>query len=899
MTEVSPELKQALGELMQLATQRHQAGDLANAERLYGKVLEFMPMHAPALHNLGLIYLHKGDSAAAELLLSEAVKQGPGEATFHYNLAFFLQQQDRLEESALSYAVAVKLRPAYRLAWENWGVVLQDLERFEEAEQAYRQALDLDPHSSVAYRNLGNVLRVLGRMDEAVEHYKLANEKTPLDGEVAFGYGATLLSIGDFAEGWRWYEWRHWSSEFLEGSPPFRIALPKWDGSDLSGKNLLIYGEQGIGDMIMFASCLDDAAKHAQSVTLLCEQRLVPLFARSFPNMIFVAEGAAGSSPVLDETCQFDCCISLASLPRFFRNSISSFPGQFYLAADEARRLAWLDRLEQLGKPLRIGLSWRGGRAARARVARSAELQVLAQLFARQDIAFVNVQYGCHDDEIAAFNGGSANPLVCFPEVDPLRDMDEFAAMLSALDLVISVDNSTVHLAGALGVPTWVMHPYGDWRWQRGHEDTLWYPTVRLFWPQTQGKDIWPGIVGQIAGALEQAVPRVLWHEVPAEGGPGIEMRAELGDPARPLALLINDTSHWGHWGNSASSLALHEGLRDAGYRVDSVAASAIHALIPVPGSLEEFDDADFYESFCSANRPLVERMAASELVFINGEGLFHGLGHPAVALMYVAYVAKRWLNKSTQIVNLSCSSRDPGVASGELADSICAKLFGVLDFVAVCEDASLKELARIDVAARRSFDSLPLFVRRHPPMAGTRAKRVLMAGSENATPEFLDAMCQLALAAVGRGYQVQLLVGANACPLAEDVLLESALRQRLKGRYTLLDTHSESDWLKAIASAALLVSGQIPHTIAAAILDTPVLVVSSNMAEAQGLLERLQLSVDDVWLDTAEPQQSLNKLARVLHDPSCAMVASETKEHLYSLAACNFDGVKLHDPGL
>ena len=893
MNGIDPQLQKALDDMVQLATQRHQSGDLANAEILYGKVLELMPAHAAALHNLGLIYLGRGDGVAAELLLSEAVRQSPREATFHYNLALALQQQGRLEDAEAAYSAALKLRPSYREAWENLGVVRQDMERFDDAVQAYRQALVLDPCSPVANRNLGNVLRVLGRMNEAVKHYQKAIECNPLAGEIVFGYGSALLASGDYAHGWRWYEWRYWAPENLQQSPPCQVPLPKWDGSDLAGKQLLTYGEQGIGDEIMFASCVEEVARQAQGVTLLCESRLAPLFARSFPRVRVVAKRLTGSVPALDSACESDFRISLASLPGFLRKEESAFPRKTYLVADGAAVGQWKRRLAALGKPLKVGISWRGGVEGRARAARSLDLQMLSPLFERLDVAFVNLQYGRHDDEIAAFNRDAANPLVSFPEIDPLRDMDDFAALLSALDLVISVDNSTVHLAGALGVPTWVLLPgHADWRWQRGREDTLWYPTLRLFWQEKFGKGSWTEVVADVAKALELGPGAAQLLE--AAAGPGTEAVGELGEAGRPLALLLNDTTYWYHWGCSATSLALHDGLRAAGYRVDSVPVTTFNALAPVPSSLDDFDDDAFYAAFCAANQELVARIAAGELVFINGEGSLHGFGHVALALLYTAYIAKRRLNKNTQIVNHSCYPRDPGVANGELADAIYAKVYGALDFVAVREDRSLQELARIGINATPSFDCLPLFVQRHPPAVGNESKRVVIAGSVNVTPAFVDMMCLLTKKAIDLGYVVQVLVGANAHLAADDVLFVGQLHQRLKGRYTLVDAQSEAEWLGAIAAAALLVSGRFHHTIAAASLGTPVLVAASNTVKIDGLLERLQLSVEDVRLDSSAPQRALEKLQRVLQNASRARVTEDAMAALRDLAARNFNGLKL-----
>lgn len=894
--DVRPELKKALDEMVQLAIQCHQQGDLAHAEKLYGKVLEFSPTEPAALHNLGLIYLGRNDLPAALLLLGEALKQSPGEATFNYNYALASQQQGGLQDALHFYAQAVKLRPSYREAWENQGVVLQDMERLDEAIDAYRQALKIDRCSRVANRNLGNVLRVVGRIEEALKHYQAAVDCGPLDSDIVFGYGATMLSTGDYANGWRLYEWRFWSPEFLERNPPYRVPLPRWDGTDLHGKHLLVYGEQGVGDEIMFASCLADVSSQASKVTVLCEPRLASLFARSFEHIHIQAKEKSEPSPGLLDSCQPDWCVALGSLPRHVRGSATSFPAKPYLFAEQQAVAAWRRRLDALGDTLKVGISWRGGTETRARAARSVELERLAPLFGRQDVTIVNIQYGEHGEEIAAFNRNASNPLVTFPDVDPLRDMDGFAALLSALDLVITVDNSTVHLAGALGVPAWLLLPaHADWRWMRGRNDTPWYSSVRLFWQKVPGSAAWDEVVARIGQELGRCVrgPKSCGEPVPEWSAAAIDRFLPTLD-LKPVAFLLNDTSYWYHWGCTATSLALHEGLRARGYLVDSAPITVFNSLVPSPGSLADFDDESFFQRFCMANSHLVDRIKASDVVLINGEGTLHGVGKTALALLYTAYSAKRWLGKNTQIVNHSCYPDGQDAAGSELANAIYRKVYEVLDFVAVREAVSAQELSRIGIKAQASFDCLPLYVMRHAPTPNLLGKRVVMAGSVLLTGKLLEMMVHLACSVIDQGYEVQVLVGANSYLAADDVLFVNEFHKQLRGRYTLVAAHSESEWLGTIAGASLLISGRFHHTIAAACVGTPLVVASSNTSKIEGLLNRLGLSPDDVWLNPDQVPQAVGKVRRLMGDSSCARLTEQAITSLRESANCNFFGLPL-----
>lgn len=892
MNELSPEDRQTLERAMQLAIQRHQGGDLASAEALYSKVLGAHARHPVALHNLGLIVLERGNIPAALQLLSSAVQENPGEAVFHFNHGLALQRAENYADAVTAYRNATRLKSDYRAAWENLGTSLQELERLEDAIDAYEHALRIDRCSPIARLNLGNVLRAMGRAQEAEQQYLEALDCNPLNATVALQYGVSLLSRGAMADGWRWYDWRTWDPEFLLANPLNHVPLPKWDGTSLASQRLLLYGEQGIGDEIMFASCVPDASSAAASIVLLCQPRLAALFARSFPAVTVLPKPRAGMSPLPAEGAACDLQLSLASLPRFFRHDVARFSGKPYLRADADAVARWRHRLGEVDARLKVGLSWRGGLERRAREARSVPLEQLSPLFDHEDICFVNVQYGSHQEEIARFNVDARRPLLSYGEIDPLHDLDGFAALLEALDLVITVDNSTAHLAGALGVPTWLLLPsQTDWRWMQQDSRTPWYETVRIIRQADLPKRAWAGVMERIASELAQVEPR----SAPPPALPTQPRRVcalSLSAAAAPRALLLNDTSYWYHWGCTCTSIALHQGLRTAGYAVDAVPITDINTLEPLPRSLDAFDDERVFKDFWAKNRELMTRMGAASSIVINGEGSLHDLGHTALALLYCAYVAKQRLGKHTQIINHSCYPAS-GNQPSPLADRLYRKVYATLDYVAVREEHSAAELQRLGIAATQAFDCLPLFIHQHPLVAKPASGcRVVLAGSVCLADGFLDLLVSIAENLLAKGCAVEVLVGANAHLAQDDVQFVAALHARLRGRYRLVAATSEAEWLGTIAGADLLVSGRFHHSIAAACLGTPFLVASSNTAKIDGLLRRLELPKDLLWISPAEPESSLHRAGALLANPGSGRPSPGALANLRELAARNFHGL-------
>lgn len=325
--------------------------------------------------------------------------------------------------------------------------------------------------------NRGIALQDLGRIDEALASYKRALELEPENRWVRFHCSLARLLVHDFQNAWPDYEIRLLNEDLPKREFPYL----RWDGSSLAGKTLLVHAEQGLGDEIMFASCLPDVIAQAGHCVIECNEKLASIFRRSFPTATIHDGTQHDGLEWLSEMPPIDCYVPIGSLPLYFRQHRTDFPDHNgYLKADEARTKFWCQTLDSLGPGLKVGLSWRGGTHQSRQSYRSLPLEQLLPLLEVDGVHFVNLQYGDCEAEIESLAEKHGCIVHRFPEA--IADYDETAALVSALDLVISVCTAVIHLGGALGKTVWVMAPIGpEWPFGTSSELMYWYPKSRMF----------------------------------------------------------------------------------------------------------------------------------------------------------------------------------------------------------------------------------------------------------------------------------------------------------------------------------------------------------------------------------------------------------------------------------
>lgn len=455
-----------IAEALQIALQHHNAGNVAEAERIYREILKFDPNHADSLHLLGVIAFHAGRPDAARALIQRAIIVNPVAPEYHSNFGNVLKESGSLEEAIVSYRRAISLRPDFADAHFNLGNAYLKDELYEEAVECYRESLRIRPDYPPGWVNMGNALRALGRIPEALTFYERVPQHAADYAEARWNRAIALLLSGDFAAGWDEYECR-WNLE--RARPRLRkFTQPVWDGADINGRTILLHAEQGFGDTIQFVRYAPMVAERGARVVVECQPQLVKL-----------VEGMNGVTSVVAAGAKlpaFDLHLPLLSAPRIFRTDLNTIPLKVpYLKPDPARAREWTAKLPRGRKKLRVGLVWAGGTSDPKR---DCSLTTLAAPLASLDVVFVSLQKGDASAQAALLPKSTA--LLDLSGV--LEDFSDTAALIGKLDLVISVDTAAAHLAGALGAPVWTLLRFApDWRWLLDREDSPWYPTMRLY----------------------------------------------------------------------------------------------------------------------------------------------------------------------------------------------------------------------------------------------------------------------------------------------------------------------------------------------------------------------------------------------------------------------------------
>jgi ADP-heptose:LPS heptosyltransferase len=325
-----------------------------------------------------------------------------------------------------------------------------------------------------------------------------------------------LLSIHEsqFSSGFELYETRYHPNTTDRQAIPPKISTPQYQGKDLSldirGKHLLICSEQGVGDEAMFASVLPELAIVVKQdpntrITLACEPRLVELFNRSFDFLTAIPKPENHEYKTLEK--ELDYWIFVGSLPKLYRNKIEDFHNnQPYLIPDQSLVNVWNTRFNTLPHKINIGISWRGGLVGKRRASRSISLEEMTPILTKvnQNANIINLQYGDHQQEIQSFTEKTGITIFDWEDHDPIKDLNNFAAQISALDLVISIDNSTVHFSGAVGTEVYVLLPFNqDWRWLDHSTDSYWYPNLMTLFRQ-HSTGVWDDVLNDVSNALDK-----------------------------------------------------------------------------------------------------------------------------------------------------------------------------------------------------------------------------------------------------------------------------------------------------------------------------------------------------------------------------------------------------------
>jgi Flp pilus assembly protein TadD len=470
-------------------------GRLADAEAALREALRLSPEDPDTLNNLGTAIWQLGRAAEASAYYLRAHQYNPSDHGILNNLGIALWDMGRPDRAAMFYRRALALKPDSFDTRMNLGVSLSDLGEFGEALDVLHSSLQLQPASADAWDNVGMTLARQGRWPEAMACYDQAIALRPDFGEAHRNRALGWLFQGDFERGWPETEWR-----FQCRNPPgFRFPRPRWTGEELGGRTVLLHWEQGLGDTLQFIRFAPLVKERGGEVWVLAQPSLVRLLALA-PGV----DRVFGKTPLPE----FPVHAPLMSLPAILGTK-GMLPGAPYLFADAATIGRWRVMLEralgvtELASVFKIGIAWQGNPDNRIDRWRSFPLAQLAPLADLPGVRLISLQKGAGTEQIGALGGRF--PVVDFQTgiagLEDGRDFLDTAGIMSLLDLVVTAETAVAHLAGSLGVRTWVaLSSVGDWRWLHEADTSVWYRHTRLFQQTTLGD--WEGVFRRMADTL-------------------------------------------------------------------------------------------------------------------------------------------------------------------------------------------------------------------------------------------------------------------------------------------------------------------------------------------------------------------------------------------------------------
>jgi tetratricopeptide (TPR) repeat protein len=508
-----------VNKLLPLAINKQRAGNLKAAESLYKKILKKQPDNIDVLHMLGVIYSQFGNYDLAIKNIRKVLQLNPNNAQAYYNLGNIFRNKGRFDDAVSAYQKALKIDPNFTSAYYNLGIIWEEKREFDKAIECYQETLQLNPDMASAYCNLGNIFQKMFQYDRAIPYYEKALKINPrlieaymnignilqwkgqIDDAIScyrksiemdekhadshWNLGHALITKGDFKEGWK--ECEVWWQ--LEGRHHCGISKPMWDGSDIAGLTVLLKFFGGFGDTIQFCRYAPMMAQHGAKVIIECQKGLTSLL-KSLEGVCEVIEEG-------DKIPEFDIFCPLMRLPIIFDTTPETIPSTVpYLSADPELVKNWRNKVQNDNSRLKVGLVWNAGPGFIAQI-KSFPLRTYEPLFHLKDVTFYSIQKGELDKETR----DTINDMGLIDYTEEIHDFGDAAALIENLDLIISVDTSVAHLAGALGKVVYTLIPFEPiWQWLLYREDSPWYPTMRLFRQPSHGD--WESVIAEVSGAL-------------------------------------------------------------------------------------------------------------------------------------------------------------------------------------------------------------------------------------------------------------------------------------------------------------------------------------------------------------------------------------------------------------
>lgn len=890
-------LKEDLSIIFKHAYKLHQEESFDEAEKFYDVILANDALHVDTLHLKGLIRAESEDFTQAIKLITKATVLSPRNSIFFQNLGKVAHQAGETSRAIKSYNKAIELNPKNVKALAGLGLLQYEKQAVKAAKNCFDKALSINPNDVSTRYNYAITLKSDGKLHEALAQLNEVLKIKPLHREALNLRFMVLASLEKHQAALIQYPWIKRVKSFLKNNPTRNIPYPLVSSKDqLANKNILVIADQGIGDEVMFSNLLLELLEtKCAHVFVETNQRLSKLIQRSYPEItIFERPKDLSFKPPFDISL-IDFKIDQSDLMRLFCTTSYQHKKRLLLA-DEQKVQYWSNQLNKLHGSITIGISWHGGIEKNNSTQRSIPLKLWEPLLKNNNYNFINLQYGSHRDDYHNCSKVIQDNLVSFSEIDPVKDIESFCALVKSCDLVISIDNSTVHFSASLGVPTWtILSTEPDWRWGTENEHSSWYSEIRLFRARENGEAGKRKVLSLINKSLESYIPKIpdKKNELTIKAQPTQPTAITDTNKLNKRALLLNDTTNWYHWGCSCTSLALHHQLRMKFKDVQSIPHKVTLNMKGIPQTIEDFDNPRILEEFKSYQDNIIQAISAADYIFINGEGTLHNVNTAPIGLLYLAYIAKKEFQKNVQIINHSAYPADNNVEVKGLQYDLYKKVYQTLDYVAIREPVSHQLMLSAEIENTLAFDCLPLFIRdQYVGLKNVTKKSIVFSGCVSWNQSTIEKIAVTIDKLIDKKYKVSLLVGSNDNHAGDDERLVLLLAPQIEKGCQLIFASSEHDWLSTLQNANLVVSGRFHHTIAASILRTPFIVTQSNTPKVEGMLQTIGLKS---FIDTKEKEfesKLYKKIERILDGEENPVLSLEKINEIYQLAEINFSKI-------
>lgn len=464
------------------------AGQLDSAAFIYEQTLSMMPAD-PGLHlTLGLVYLEQARTDPALFHIGRSIELDPHNSIAYRSMGDAFSASGQLSLSISAYQKACALDPGNTDALLNLGTVCHELDAYDQAKLMFQNIIDQAPGHLRALNNLGKVYHDMGRLKHALACYDRCINLQPHYAEARFNRAALLLAMGDYKNGWREYEWRFKRSG-AGNVYPHQLKTPRWQGEAYHGRRLLVHCEQGMGDALQFVRYIPLVKKRGGTLIMEVHAPLAPLL-KSLPHV----DEMILFDPERPPDILHDLHIPLLSLPAIFSPGADTIPNHIpYIQIEPHGAKPWLPHLKK--GHVNIGLVWA---SSDLNPKRNLPIEECRSWFQHPGLHFIGLQKGAASGQLARLKGKASSSTELGRH---LKDFHDTAAVMSHLDLVISVDTAAAHLAGAMGTPLWALLPFrADWRWPPRSRNSPWYPSARIF-RQTRYGD-WDDVIQKVAVTL-------------------------------------------------------------------------------------------------------------------------------------------------------------------------------------------------------------------------------------------------------------------------------------------------------------------------------------------------------------------------------------------------------------